>query len=359
MASTKAESTPIFIALILFVILSIVLGVTTFIFHKAEEDALTARRQADEKRTEAEEETREVQKRIDKMKELVGAKPDPANPVEEIMESYKEDQNIFGETYDKNEANIPDDKKLEDSNTATYPLMLEYLVDMNKELHDQLDQKNSNIREINAAHAVEKTKLIASQKETQASLDALSNEIRTIRDTFAQDRIDFETKYKKATGDLRASQDKIAEIQDKSRRDMDTMTEKLNEVDNQLNVTTNQLQNARKIDLEAPDGEVVWVNQVDGTVYLDLGYRDGLRRQTTFSVYDHNVVNALTAEPKATLEIVRVDENMSMAKVTIQFSRATKLSLLFFIAGNRSDLQLLVKLTSMVMNVVTFLSCSA
>ena len=38
MASTKAESTPIFIALILFVVLSIVLGVTTYMFYKGEEE---------------------------------------------------------------------------------------------------------------------------------------------------------------------------------------------------------------------------------------------------------------------------------------------------------------------------------
>ena len=40
MASVKSDSTPMIITLILFVVLSIVLGVTTFIFYKGEEDAL-------------------------------------------------------------------------------------------------------------------------------------------------------------------------------------------------------------------------------------------------------------------------------------------------------------------------------
>ena len=101
---------------------------------------------------------------------------------------------------------------------------------------------------------------------------------------------------------------------------MNKVTEKINEVDNQLKVTTNALQNARQVDLEAPDGEVVWVNQVDGTVYIDLGYKDGLRRQTSFSVYDHDVSNALTAEPKGTLEVVQVKDDMAMLNAKLNHS---------------------------------------
>jgi len=99
----------------------------------------------------------------------------------------------------------------------------------------------------------------------------------------------------------------------------------MNEVDNQLSATTNALQNSRRVDLEAPDGEVIWVNQVDGTVYIDLGYQDGLRRQTSFSVYDHDVANALTAEPKGTIEVVQVKSDMSIAKVTSDIYAKDKL----------------------------------
>jgi hypothetical protein len=88
-------------------------------------------------------------------------------------------------------------------------------------------------------------------------------------------------------------------------------------VTNQLDVTKDELVASREVNLEAPDGEVVWVNQANGTVYINLGYGDGLRRQTTFSVYEDNVTNALNAEPKGTIEVVRVDKkHMAVAKVT-------------------------------------------
>lgn len=312
MASTKAESTPIFIALILFVVLSIVLGVTTFMFYKGEEDAIIARKQAEDEWKVENEEKKETQNNVDELKGLVGAPPDPAGPtVEEIMQEYEQNQNVYGETYKRNKGT-----ELDDPSTSTYPLMLQYLIDMNKELYEQISQKDSQLTEIEKVHVAEKERLKAAHEATQAELGTLSDEIKTNNEKFSLDRLAFEKKYNKATEDVRKAQDKITEIQDTSRRNINKVTEKVNEVDNQLKVTTNALHNARKIDLEAPDGEVIWVNQVDGTVYIDLGYQDGLRRQTTFSVYDHDVANALTAEPKGTLEVVRVDGDMSVAKVT-------------------------------------------
>ena len=321
MASTKAESTPIFIALILFVVLSIVLGVTTYMFYKGEEDAITARKDADNEREIAEKETQEVQKKVDELKGLVGAPPDPAGPtVDEIMQEYEQNQDVYGETYKRNKGT-----ELDDPSASTYPWMLKYLIDMNKSLFDQISQKGSQLTEVEQAHVAEKERLKAAHEATRKELGALSDEIKTNNEKFAQDRTAFEKKYEKATDDVRKAQDKITEIQDKSRRDMNKVTEKMNEVDNQLSATTNALQNSRRVDLEAPDGEVIWVNQVDGTVYIDLGYQDGLRRQTSFSVYDHDVANALTAEPKGTLEVVQVKSDMSIAKVTSDIYAKDKL----------------------------------
>ena len=128
MASTKAESTPIFIALILFVVLSIVLGVTTFMFYKGEEDAIIARKQADDQWKVENEEKKETQNNVDELKGLVGAPPDPAGPtVEEIMQEYEQNQNVYGETYKRNKGT-----EFDHPSTSSYPLMLQYLIDMNK-----------------------------------------------------------------------------------------------------------------------------------------------------------------------------------------------------------------------------------
>ena len=128
MASVKSDSTAIIITLILFVVLSIVLGVTTFIFYKGEEDAIIARERADEDRAAAEDKASEVQKKVDNLKQLVGAQPDPAEPsVEMIVKDFERDQNVYGETYNKNKEfgiDVPTEAK--DAQSSTYPLMLKY-----------------------------------------------------------------------------------------------------------------------------------------------------------------------------------------------------------------------------------------
>ena len=175
MASTKAESTPIFIALILFVVLSIVLGVTTYMFYKGEEDAITARKDADNEREIAEKETQEVQKKVDELKGLVGAPPDPAGPtVDEIMQEYEQNQDVYGETYKRNKGT-----ELDDPSASTYPLMLKYLIDMNKSLFDQISQKGSQLTEVEQAHVAEKERLKAAHEATRKELGALSDEIKT------------------------------------------------------------------------------------------------------------------------------------------------------------------------------------
>lgn len=318
MASVKSDSTAIIITLILFVVLSIVLGVTTFIFYKGEEDAIIARERADEDRAAAEDKASEVQKKVDNLKQLVGAQPDPAEPsVEMIVKDFGRHQNVYGETYNKNKEfgiDVPTEAK--DAQSSTYPLMLKYLIDANEELHGWIVQRDTDMTEIKKNHAAEKEKLVAAHEETKGQLNDISAKVQTVQEQFDSDRATFEDKYKTATDDLREAQDKIATIQDTSRKKLRKITENMNEQDNQLKATRAALSNSRKIDLEAPDGEVIWVNQVDGTVYVNLGRYDGLRRQTTFSVYPQDVSNALNAKPKGTLEIVHVGENMSVAKVT-------------------------------------------
>ena len=159
-------------------------------------------------------------------------------------------------------------------------------------------------------------RLKADHTKTQQTLDAQASEIRDLRDGFANDRKEFESQRTGANDQIRERQNEILSIRDDAKKEATTLRGRLGVVTNQLDVTKGELVASREVNLEAPDGEVVWVNQATGTVYINLGYGDGLRRQTTFSVYEDNVTNALNAEPKGAIEVVRVDkEHMAMAKV--------------------------------------------
>jgi hypothetical protein len=81
----------------------------------------------------------------------------------------------------------------------------------------------------------------------------------------------------------------------------------------------NNLKEQRKDEpgsFEVADGRISWVNQ-DGTVWINLGTADSLRRQVTFSVYDADQHDAAKAEKKGSIEVTRLlGEHMAEAKIT-------------------------------------------
>jgi hypothetical protein len=67
---------------------------------------------------------------------------------------------------------------------------------------------------------------------------------------------------------------------------------------------------------EVADGRISWVNQ-NGTVWINLGSLDSLRRQVTFSVYDADEHDAEKAEKKGSIEVTRIlGEHMAEARIT-------------------------------------------
>ena len=58
--------------------------------------------------------------------------------------------------------------------------------------------------------------------------------------------------------------------------------------------------------IEVPDGEIRWVDQGSGTVWINLGSADGLKQQTTFSVYPMDLTNLAKANKKASIEVTQI-----------------------------------------------------
>ena len=67
---------------------------------------------------------------------------------------------------------------------------------------------------------------------------------------------------------------------------------------------------------EVADGRITWVNQ-NGTVWINLGSADSLRRQVTFSVFDSDQHDAAKAAKKGSIEVTRIlDEHTAEARIT-------------------------------------------
>ena len=302
------ETTAYQIGLIVSIVLTIILGVTTFIFYKAEEEAVKSRNVAITEKDEFEEKTKEIQAKINTLKSVVGKQSDPADPVETIMTEFEADQNKFAETYPNNGAVDP--------LAANYPEMLKFLTLANKQLHEQFAKQKSDVETIKTGH--------------KNTVDEKDQEIVVLREQFQDQANQIKEKHEEYDKGLKehlvAQEDNDKKIEESLKRKDEDLKGKNEQIairndlietqDTTLKSAISELEKSREVNLEAPDGEVIWVNQPSRTVYINLGYGDGLRRQTTFSVYGDDVVNAVGAEPKGTIEVIRIDEpHLSVAKI--------------------------------------------
>jgi hypothetical protein len=64
------------------------------------------------------------------------------------------------------------------------------------------------------------------------------------------------------------------------------------------------------------DGEVIRVASALNTVFIDIGSADGLTLNRTFSIYDKSATDFERAETKGKIEVIRVGQFRSEAKIT-------------------------------------------
>ena len=308
MAAGK-ENTGIQIALIIFVILTIVLSVTTYLFYKETEEQNSKVTAAAVSVAAKVKEIEAVKKDVALLKTLAGKKAADDDSVESIMEVYKEDQRKYGITFKESD---PQDPAL-----RNYPVMLRTAFVAYQKLQDDIDQQTKQIAELGLKHQAELASLDEIKTKTEGEFKAQAAKIREIHTSIADNQARHEAKIAASQQTNRNLQNEAQNIQgEKDKVERDLTGQLASKVDD-LKKATKALEDTRTIDLSKPDGEVIFINQANGTAYIDLGYVDGLRKQMTFNVFDRGVTNALKATKKGSIEVVRVDdEHFAVAKIT-------------------------------------------
>jgi hypothetical protein len=87
------------------------------------------------------------------------------------------------------------------------------------------------------------------------------------------------------------------------------------DVNTRLKEQLDEIRTAQVNFTENPDGQITRVNQNQRLVWIDRGRADGLLRQTTFSVYDHNESGISDTKPKGRIEILTVGDRISEARI--------------------------------------------
>lgn len=265
----SSENQGLQIALIIFVMLTIVLSVTTFVFFRQYEEADIRARKDHEDAAKKDGEVRTAVTEIGDLKKMIGVSEQAK--IDEVKTTFADDIKNFV-------AAIPEEKRF-------YRPALEYTYNTLHEKDLELAAARDEILSItevrNKIEAAKQAQVAAAEQKQKQAEEALGEANKI----FAAER---EKKNQELDG-IKAQLDKkleeLTQLAEQKKKEIDALTDERNKL-----VGTNSFLNEKIIDLdptsgfEVPDGKIVWVDQKARSAWINVGKADGLQRQVTFSI---------------------------------------------------------------------------
>lgn len=307
------------IAVICFAMLTIILAITTYVFYAqsatAQKDLEASRKSLSEQQSQ----NNKLMYRVMAMKHALGVGDVAAADVEVAKGKAGGDDDEVKQLMDKFAADMA---LVGDQATPEGPrnyhtfvtVLLNSLARKNASLADANDQ----LRQAQAAKdALEKAERDRAQVAVD-SADKATKEAQSLSQQYTEDRAkndaqreQLNSKIKEITDQAKSDQQKVVQESDELRKSSGQQQNKIRDLQQRLE----EIEKDRDNLFEHPDGRVKLVSQQQKRVWIDVGSADGLIRQTTFAVYDHNESGVTNEKPKARIEVVSVGDHMSEARI--------------------------------------------
>jgi hypothetical protein len=285
------ESQDLQIALIVSVMLTIILGVATFLCYRKYTDkeirlqdtlADNAKkgREADMARDEASK----------LRKDFIGV-PETQR-IEDLSTQFAEDIKKYGGAY-------PPEAQF------YRPLVEKMFQTIQKKDKELVDAKVGN-QQLQDKYEKREAATNAQFKQFEDAVNRVTEDLKTREETFSKERAQIIDDQNKIREQLKTAQKDAA-------ADKSTSEAKNQKTDDQLQKTTKLAKKLREENasltnqsMDIPDGEISSVNQHNGTVWIDLGRADNLNPLVTFAVYPADVSNLGKGAKKASIEVSQV-----------------------------------------------------
>jgi hypothetical protein len=302
------ESTGLQVALILFVIMTVVLGVTTYLYFRKTEEKIAEADQVSSELTKVKASRDKALFQIQFLHHIIGHDRLDGQKLESLLTELQADTGVMQieQNYNNDVAMYGvglDDALLGD---LTYRTLPEKLIVSIRSLHKRLEEKDRIIARKDQEYSVATKTHVDIKTGLQAEYVKLNDKYTTEKQTFDA-KISEVVDVRKG---LKTKLDgQVAIVRDqKSRYNEDTKA-LAEQIENQSIISDSlkkKIADLQDRSFETPDGLIVRTNQAANIVYINLGSRDGLERQVTFSVYDQDENAVDKAEPKARIEVTEI-----------------------------------------------------
>ena len=283
------------IALIIFVMLTVVLGVTTFLFYRKYDAALkdmeAAKNDAAENRNAAKKQEAEA----GELKRLVGM---TTKSLADIQAQFRKDMDTYSQ-------NFPEDAR--------------YYSPLVARLWEAIDDRSKELTTEKVALQDLKNRYEAREVSTKGQYDKYDALIAEGGKTLAG----VTQAYKAERDRIVADQTTLAQQMERVRKEQ---SERVTKAETKVTQATTRLAEANKLvddgrrrscekfsrpTMDSPLGDITWVDQRSGTVWINLGRMDGLETRVTFSVYSADASELGKASKKASIEVTRIEGDHS------------------------------------------------
>ena len=298
MAANPNKPGPVHYALVVFVISTVVLGITTYMFHREYSDRAT-------KITELEGKTGTLNQSIKKQDDEIQAltnqtgnkfevKLDPSNPKNATsvvgaafadMERFGKD--LAGTTYQQTLQKL---REAADASVADAASKAAQVASLQKDLNDLRDRLNKQVD----THRSAQDKAEADLRTTVASRDEKLNGKQVEIDR-------FKAENNQLVGEL--AQEK--EGREKERKNLQNL---IGQLEIRIDVMRDKIDTLEGVSFEVADGLIRRVENASNSVWIDLGEADGLKTRMTFSVYskESQGVGRGAEDVKGKIEVTRL-----------------------------------------------------
>jgi len=304
----RSESQGLQIAVILLTMCVVGLAVTTWVFYQSGDKEFNLRVAEEKKAKDANDRADKEAYKVLAYKHMMGDADATAEQVENMKGKTGGDPAV--ETalaeYKKLMALNPEAATPESKGLAKLPgYLAASLNDKNKDITASATTVTNVTREKETIEQREQGRAATAEQGMQKATADLAAE----RDAFNKQRADAKKKEDELLAQIAAKDKQLKDQKEKSQKEAADLNQLLVNAQTENGILKRKLANIKKEgpDYEAPDGEITWVNQRQRLAWIDVGYADGLTRQTTFSVYDHDENGVSSAKRKARIEVIRVD----------------------------------------------------
>ena len=304
-------------ALILFVMATVVLAIATYVYFRQSHEKTNELAVATKARSEATRAFNAENARVQVLRHLVGEKrlsdaelavvrnnfPPGAN-LQEIEDAFHEDAESHGKGLSSGSLHYRG--MLHNLDTAIH--------DRNALLSDAAVREVRLVDERDRVREDERRRLA---EVTQALHEALADQKRE-REKHGKDRARLEAEKNELAGELARRTKAMADLTTTYETEVVDLRDRLRRIELLYQAAIEKIEKSKGAPLNdnEADGEIVWVNGRTGTVKINLGSGDGLRRQTTFSVVDKRAAGATDETIKGRIEVTHIEgEHLAEARI--------------------------------------------